>query len=571
MAEEIRMEETKMPKSLKKLDPVAEYKKLTGGRNFKTSNNLYAQARENEEFVTGIQWKGINSKNLRQTVYNFVGYDNAIKNASILANELAMVRTADSIDDDNEVVQKCLECFNLADRKNWERVGMDAMNEEMVYNASLEGLGVSYWYWDDKVKGSNTYAVDGDINGQIVDSINLYVANPFQTDIQKQPWNKITVDMTVAELKQYAKDKGVDEAKVNQILPDEQEIAYRAWEKSDYEQDNDKQDQLATLVINFKKVDGQIYKSESTKDIAIEEWKDIDMTIYPIAIMPYKPRKSFIYGEAGMTRQLENQRAANLQAAARHKHALLMAIPKVVVNENVIGSFSPAIGSVNKVKLPPNVPLSNAINFVQPAAMTIDVDKSINDAIERTMDLDGVNQNLQGAARPENAAALLTQIKQASVPLDPYRKRLYKYIEDVGKIWEEFYKTKYNTTRKMKDDDGKVLDFVGSDFKDINVSIVTDVGPSTQWSEITSFQMLMDLWDRRIITKPNQVLERLPENSINKQSELISDNVSEEVIMSLVQALGLPEDLTSELMNMDNSEKLEVIKGMLGGGQGEMQ
>ena len=555
---------------MERLDAVFEYKKLTNSRNFKTANNLYAQARTNEKFDTGIQWDGINSKNLRKTTYNFVGQTNGIKNASILANELATNRTADSIDDDNEHVQEALDAYNMADSKNWERLKIDSMNEQLVYNASIEGLGVAYWYWDNDIKTGNTFTVVGDIGGQLVYSINLYVANPQQVDIQKQPWNKITIDMTVAELRAHAEKKGVSKELANTIMADEQEIAYRAFEKSDYEQDNDSTDQLGTLVVNFKKEDGRIWKSESTSDMLIEDWKDIDMELYPISIFPYKPRKSFIYGEAGMTRYIENQIAANIQMAARTKHALLMAIPKVIVNENVTGSFSPAIGSVNKVKLPPGSNINtSAIAFLQPTAMSSDVDKSIEDNITRTQDLDGVNQNIQGAARPENAAALLTQIKQAAIPLESYKRRLYKYIEDTLLIWQEFYKTKYNMTRKYKTDDGEDMEFVGTDYADVLMNVQIDVGPSTQWSEITSFQMLLDLWDRQIIKQPQQVLSRLPKNSITKQSELIEDNKTEELIMMMIQALGMPAELQQEFGQMETEQQIEMIQGILStmGGQ----
>ena len=546
---------------MKKIVAADEYKQLQNAREYKTANNLYSIAKQNEKFDVGIQWDGINSKNLRRTTYNFVGQTNGIKNASILANELAMQRTADSIDDDNEHVQNAIKGFNLADAKNWERLKLDSMNEQFVYNASIEGLGVSYWYWDNEIMTGNTFVIQGDIDGQLVDSINLYVGNPSQVDIQKQPWIKITIDMTVSELREYAKVRGVSEGSLKKISADGTD--YRAFDKADSKQSGDDTDRLTTLIVHLKKVDGMVMKAESSQDVVIEEWKDIDMTIYPVAIMPYKPRKSFIYGEAGMTRYIDNQIAANIQIAARHKHALLMAIPKVVINENVTGSFSNAIGSVNKVKLPPGTPLNTAMAFVQPTAMTGDVDKSIDDAITRTQDLDGVNQNIQGAARPENAAALLTQIKQASIPIETYKRRLYKYIEDVALIWEEFYKTKYNMLRRFKDEENEEVDFTGVEFADVTITTKIDVGPSTQWSEITSFQMLMDLWDRQIIKRSNQILERLPVNSITKQDELIEENRTEELITMMLQAMGMPPELQAEFTEMETDEKIEIIQGMV--------
>ena len=556
----------------KKLDPIAEYKKLTDARNFKTANTLYTIARENEKFDIGIQHDGENTKNLTKATYNFIGQTNGIKNASILANELGMLRSSDAIDEDNEKVQKAIKAFNMADKKNWERLKMDAMNEQLVYDASIQGLGVSYWYWDDKIESGNTFVVKGDINGQLVDTINLYVANPAQVNIQKQPWNKITIDMTVQELKVYARNKGVPEEQIEMIVPDEQEITYRAFEKSDTEQDNSSKGQLATLVINFEKRGDEMWKSESTKDLLIEDWKDIDLPLYPIAVFPYKPRKSFIYGEAEMTRYLENQKIANSQANIRHLHAKLMAIPKVIINENVIGSFSNAVGSINKVKLPPGTPVSNAMDYKQPTALTIDVDKSIDDAINRTQTLAGVNQNIQGAARPENAAALLTQIKQANVPLETYKRRLHKYVEDVAIIWLAFYKTKYNMTRKfklegVKEDEENTIEFKGTDFVDVFLNTATDVGPSTQWSEITSLQFLNDMWDRQIITDKVQYLERIPENMVKNQQGLIEEAEDDELFSQIFQMIipTLPPEQQQAVSEMPLEEQKKFMKQMIGG------
>ena len=546
------------------------YKKLEEQRSFKTSNNLYAIARQNEKMWIGDQWDGINRRNLDTNTYNFIGKTMEIKNASILANELAINRTAEEIDEDNEHVQKAIKCFNLADRKNWERLQMDAMNEQFILNASIEGLGVSYWYWDNDIESGNTVKVKGDINGQLIDSVNFYVANPAEVDVQKQPWIILTVDMTNKELQQYAKDRGVSKEKANSIMPDEQEITYRAYEKADYQQ-LDKDEQLSTLMICFKKEEGMIYKAEMTKDIMIEDWKDIDMTIYPIAIMPYKPRKRFIYGEAEPTRYIANQRSVNKQLAARTLHALLMAVPKLLVNENMAGSVTNAIGSINKVKMPPNSNVSSAMAYLQPTAMSIDVDKAVDDNINLTMDLAGVNQNIQGAARPENAAALLTQIKQASIPIETYKRRLYKYIEDVGRVWLEFYKTKYNITRKYKDEEGE-YEFTGTDFKDAIVNTKTDVGPSTQWSEIVANQMLMDLWGAGVIRDPQQLLKRLPKNSIIDQDGLVQDVETKEVLTTLLNGLIGPEN-AEQILAMAPEEQLAIIQQQIAqqaGGQNVM-
>jgi len=562
-------------KEKKQLDPMAEFKELQDARNYKTSNNLFEIARVNEEQYSSIQWNGVNSKNLRQTTYNFLGQIVDVKAASILANELTIQRSVDSMDEEDEGIQKAVKAFNLADKKNWERLKLDAMNEQVVLDGALQGIGISYWYWDDDIVNGNTFKTKGDINGQLVDMVDLYVANPGEIDIQKQIWNKLTIRMTVKELKQLAKSKNVPQDQIDMITSDEEERTYAAFEKTDTEQDNNKgKDKLATLVVNLEKRNGTIWSGLSTKNVTIEEWKDTELTRYPLAVFTYKPRKRFIYGEAEFTRYIENQRVVNIQQAARHKHALMLAIPKVLYNKNMLGSFSSAIGGVNPVNVAPQTQLGNAMMFVQPAAMTMDVDKSIDEGIERTQTLAGVNQNLLGAARPENAAALLTQIKQSNIPIESYRRRLYNYLEDVALIWEDFYKTKYNITRRMIDkeaenEDDKMVEFVGTDYKDMNFGTRIDVGASTQWSEITSTQFLMDFWDRQIITNPNDILKRVPSDLIKDLDGLIQENEDDQLLQ---QFMGMfiqsqPPEVQQQFAQMDPEQQKQFIIEKMGGAQ----
>jgi len=555
-----------VPKEMK-LKPNEEFQSLQDYRNYKSSNGLYDIARENEKFVVGIHWDGVESKNLKQTTYNMIGQTQEVKNASILANELSMRRRANKVDDKHEKTQEAIEAFNLADKQNWDRLDVNTMNEMVVYDGSIQGLGVSYWWWDDTIQTGNKYSTDGDINGKTINSIDLYVANPIETDIQMQTKVKLTVDMTVSDARAYAKSKDVPEDQVRQIVADDEGRSYRAFEKSENDESTGKGDKLTTLLINFEKKEGVWYKSESFRDVVVEEWFDTELELLPIAIFPYKLRKNFIYAEAEMTRYIENQKVANTQAAARHLHAVLMAVPKVLVNENMINSFTNAIGGVNKVKVAPQTQISNAMTFVQPTAMTLDVDKSIDDAIRRTQDLAGVNENIKGEARPENAAALMTQIKQATIPIESYKRRLQRYVKDVGLIWEEFYKKKYNITRVVADEEGNEVKFTGTDFADINLNTTVDVGPSQQWSEIVSFQALKDLWTMQIITEPNQVLERLPENLIKDQDGLVQENQNEAMLNQLMSIAisSQPPEVQQQFAEMPTEEKKEFINNLLGG------
>jgi len=251
----------------------------------------------------------------------------------------------------------------------------------------------------------------------------------------------------------------------------------------------------------------------------------------------------------------------------------MMAVPMTIINSSILKGYSGAIGSIQKAKVSTNVPLSNLFYQAQPKAMGADVDKSIDNSITRTRELAGVGDNLMGSARPENAAALMTQIKQANIPIETYRRRLYDYIEQVANIWLEFYKTKYNITRKLMDEETKeTVEFTGTNYADVFLNTKTNVGASRQWSEITELQQLYDLWDRGIIDDKLDFLTRLPSNSIKNQQELI-DKVKDNSLLAMLKQLAitmLSEEQQQQFLQLDENSQDEMLKQMLSS-QNEIQ
>lgn len=554
------------------LDVNKECKVLETVRNYKETNNLYEIARTNENFDLGIQWEDVDSKNLKQSVYNIVGQINSVKLSSILANEISTQRTADEIDMDDSEVQAAIRAFNLADKKNWERLKMDRIGRMVGSDGTKQGIGLSFFYWDDDIELGNTHKTKGDINVQTVDMVDFYAVNSSEVDIQKQIGIKLTVELTVKELKQMGEKYDLSEEEIEMIKPDDEDDTYRPFNRDGrIDSNSHEENRIAILIIHLEFIDGTVHVARSTKTVKFHNWEDTELKRYPISMFTYKERKRFIYGEAEMTRYIENQRIVNTQTAARHLHALMMAVPQTFLNESAIDSYTGAIGSIFKVKLPLDVPIGNVFKQTQPTAMGSDVDKSLADGIQLTKDLAGVNQNLEGAARPENAAALLTQIKQASVPIQPYRDRFYNWVEDSLLIWSEFYCTKYNLERKIKDKEtGEIISFVGTEFRELKLQVKIDVGASTIWSEITQLQALNDMWDNGIITDPNDYISRLPDNLIKNQEGLLKKSVDKQLLRKFIEIFmqSLPPEVQQQVSQMDEDEQKEKLGQMVGlGGQ----
>jgi hypothetical protein len=278
----------------------------------------------------------------------------------------------------------------------------------------------------------------------------------------------------------------------------------------------------------MEKRDGYVYECETTATVMVKPLFNKGLRLYPVATMVWQERKKFFYGHSIITHQIANQKVANYQAAARHLHAMLMGIPKVIVNKNFVKGFTNTVGGIHMVDVPENMDISTLIRYVQPTQMTFDVDKSIDDSINRSKSLLGGNQALLGESNPDNFRAIMAQQKQAGIPLESVIRRYKQYIEDVALIWQDYYKNKYKITRRVKftaddlDLDGdNVVDVTSTDFKDVYMQTKIEVGANTQWSEGAQFDTAMKLFEMGVITDAELLLDNIPKALLSNKEAII--------------------------------------------------
>jgi hypothetical protein len=253
-----------------------------------------------------------------------------------------------------------------------------------------------------------------------------------------------------------------------------------------------------------------IYSTQSvcTKPI------DTELTRYPIAVMNWEKRKSFIYGVSPVTSVVANQKVANMQSAIRHLSAQLMSIPKMGFNKNMVAGVTNAVGGIYEIDAAPGEDISRALHYWQPTTTTFDADKSIDQSIDRTKSLMGANQALLGESNPDNFRAIMAQQKQAGIPLESVKRRFNQYIEDVALIWLDFYQHKYKLTRAAVIGEGEeqeTLQFKGTEFVDIYLNTKIDVGASTQLNEIVQMEMADSFWEKGLIKDPVLYFEMYPD------------------------------------------------------------
>ena len=136
-------------------------------------------------------------------------------------------------------------------------------------------------------------------------------------------------------------------------------------------------------------------------------------------------------------------------------------------------------------------------------------DNNISSLINNTLAQSGANDAALGDIRPDNTSAIIAVREAATMPMQTVQNRFYSFIEDVARIWAEFWVTMYGSRRlKIEDENGVwYLPFDGEKYRDMLIAVKIDVGASTLWSEIQSVKTLDNLFGL-IICCPNRLSAR---------------------------------------------------------------
>jgi hypothetical protein len=144
----------------------------------------------------------------------------------------------------------------------------------------------------------------------------------------------------------------------------------------------------------------------------------------------------------------------------------------------------------------------------------------------------GASDAALGQADATNTSAIIVLQKATAVPLNSIKRRFYKYVEDIGLIWLDFWSTHYAKypQRNLEitvDGVKQVVQFDMSILQQIKLKLKIDVGPSTQWNEAAAVTTLDNLLTRQMITFI-EYLKRLPNGLIPDKQGLIDDRESAE-------------------------------------------
>lgn len=135
-----------------------------------------------------------------------------------------------------------------------------------------------------------------------------------------------------------------------------------------------------------------------------------------------------------------------------------------------------------------------------------------------------MNSAVLGDMTPDNTSAIIAVREAAMMPLNMIGQRFYRFMEDVARLFAEFWVTQYGCRRLRMEDERGVwyLPFDSARYRDLILNVKVQAGASSLWSENQSVQTLDNLFDRQMIDK-KQYLERLPKGAIPDLERLLRE------------------------------------------------
>lgn len=490
------------------------------GKNYKRRIGLYRTVRENERFYRGDQWYMMESGNLPRPVFNVVK-----RVVDYLVCSVVPERVDISYSDENmpylnnaTASRRICRILTANARYRWERLNMDEKLYKAASDAAISGDGVFYCYWKNDDGGDGRYV--GDIQTDLIDNVNVFVADVNKNDIQSQDYIILSGRASVHSLRREAKTNGISDREIAKIVADKADDSERAGDFAFAELEG-QDEEKATYLIKFWREDGKVCFEKSTKNCVINRVKT-PCSLYPVAYFNWQSIKNSFHGSSAVSGMIANQKYINRAYSMVMKHMSDTAFSKVIYDKTKIPEWSNEVGEAIAAMGSANV--SDAVSVLGVGKLQDDYLEFLKSVVESTKEMNGATETALGNVNPQNTSAILAIQAASQIPLKLIRAALYRCVEELANIWADMLLSYFAADRlvPMLNDEGEYASesFNADATQSVKTrAVVRAVDASTYNSAIT-VSVLDRLLDKGYITV-EEYLERISECTTGAYLDLI--------------------------------------------------
>ena len=491
------------------------------------------------DLYEGRQWPAATelTKTMPRPVVNIVKMIARNKKAGVLSSPVALHFVTDNLEKDVEKFDRFAEYIA-------RELDQEEKDAEGIEDKIKKGTCAWHYYWNTSKQGMPSN-VDGSLDLEIIDPLNVHVANPNQKDVEKQKWIMIS---TREELEAVLAN--TDTKYKEHVKSDTSESPYHEVEK-------DNEQYVTVLTEYFKDKNGEVFWQKHTSAGAISDPVSMTPTIeetkpkgegvaetalpdepedkalknvfrrYPIVIGVWDSRDKSYLG-IGEVESLEpNQKAINLGMGLQLLKVQNEAFGKWAVKEDALEGQT--ITSEIMQVLTDHSKLGDGIKKLPESPISGTPMDIINGLTDQTRMVTGATEVMSGEviSAGMSGAAIATLQAQAMKPIEEKQKSFWRDKQRQGLIMAEFFKFYYEDkefTYTKKDKLGKDKPerdtFNGSDYQDTDFKVVVQAGAATAFSEGGDIAMLEMLVSKDLISAKT-FIESYPKTALSNSKEIL--------------------------------------------------
>lgn len=552
------------------------------GKNYMRQLKVFSDTDLNYRMYGGNQWEGAKIEGIEQAQYNFIETIVNYKVSTINQNLWAMNFSSENFDRAfRKTAEETCDLLNRKARKVWEKDQMDSKIRVASDDSAINDEGIIYVDYDEEEQSPKN---------ELINKNDIQYGNEQSSDIQSQPYIVISQRKSVIEVENMARSEGLSEEDLRYIIGDT-DTTEQPGEDAKIEKDN-----MVTVVIKMWKEKGTVWFAKSTKYLDIVKPSDTGLTLYPVAHFPWKEKKGSARGEGEVRQLIPNQLELNKTLARMLLSIKQCAYSQKVANMEKIANPS-ALGQVGGIiKTRGNVEdVSRIFTYIQPASMSTDVSKLINDLISITRELKNASEIATGGINPEDASgkAILAVQQASQQPLVKQLTGLKKFIEDLARIWLDMW-TVYTPDgmvleEEIKDEETgetyiQTVDVPASVLQNLKGTVKIDVTPKGAFDKYAQELSLENLLKAGYFapqmvgqlkiyanalpddsTMPKQKLLDICEEIEEEQRKIAQINAEAQILQQRANEflMGTPEDQANAISDAEQKLQLEQIEKLL--------
>ncbi len=460
-----------------------------------------ANAKENENFYLGRQWKEGEAPGLTKPVFNLVGRICDYRISTLCQKNYTVDYTLDGAPPavaERKGLREAVEALDghikyTMDKESTEKLLYSAVRDALIY-----GSGILYTYWDSEKKTGQGHK--GVMHTVSVDPTNFFPADRTNEDVQSQKYLLLRGRDFAENLRSEAEKNGVSAEDLKKIIPD------------------DSDDGKCKYVIKFEKSGGRVKFTKVASDVIIKEGMT-GLTLYPFSVFTPNGKRNSFFGEAAATAMIPNQKFVNRSYCMLMKHMQDSAFSKVIYDKTRIPEWDGKPGSVIAAHSGGGS-LSDSVAVISPGSLSDGYRELSDRVIEATKELYGATDVAMGNVDPENTSAIIAAREAATGQLKGSVICLVSTLEEQARIWADTVIAYYGKGREIRLASGWIS---GVDFAIIKQELLTcriTVSDIDRFGSSTTLAVLDKLLDCGAIT-PKQYIERLPDGIIPNKDKLL--------------------------------------------------